>query len=71
MCIRDSYDTTRAVQGVLQKYKELKDMVSSMTDQDIWRLNRVGIDTNKVYAEKFGIPQSTAITCVKPSGTVS
>ena len=34
-------------------------------------LKQIAIDTNKVYAEKFGIPQSTAITCVKPSGTVS
>ena len=34
-------------------------------------LKQVAIDTNKVYADKFGIPQSTAITCVKPSGTVS
>ena len=32
------------------KYKELKDMVSSMTDQDIWRLNRGGHDPHKVYA---------------------
>jgi ribonucleoside-triphosphate reductase len=34
-------------------------------------LKRVAIDTNKEWAEKLGIPQSTAITCVKPSGTVS
>ena len=27
--------------------------------------------TNKEWAEKLGIPKSTAITCVKPSGTVS
>ncbi|PCI90305.1 ribonucleoside-triphosphate reductase [Candidatus Kaiserbacteria bacterium] len=27
--------------------------------------------TNKKYATKFGIPQSSATTCVKPSGTVS
>lgn len=26
---------------------------------------------NKVWADKIGIPQSTAITCVKPEGTVS
>ena len=32
------------------KYKELRDMVSSMTDQDIWRLNRGGHDPHKVYA---------------------
>jgi ribonucleoside-diphosphate reductase alpha chain len=29
------------------------------------------IKTNKKYAERFGVNQSTAITCVKPSGTVS
>ncbi len=26
---------------------------------------------NKEYAKRFGINQSTAVTCVKPSGTVS
>ena len=34
-------------------------------------LRQVAIDTNAEWAEKFGIPQSAAITCVKPSGTVS
>jgi len=34
-------------------------------------LKQVAIATNKEYAEKFGIPVSAAITCVKPSGTVS
>ena len=34
-------------------------------------LRQVAIDTNKEWAEKLNIPQSTAITCVKPSGTVS
>ncbi len=29
------------------------------------------IKTNKKYAERFGINESTAITCVKPSGTTS
>lgn len=29
------------------------------------------VETNKIWAEKLGIPQSTATTCVKPSGTVS
>ncbi len=29
------------------------------------------IKTNKKYAKKLGIPQSSAATCVKPSGTVS
>jgi ribonucleoside-diphosphate reductase alpha chain len=34
-------------------------------------LKQIAIDTNKVWAEMLGIPQSAAITCVKPSGTVS
>jgi ribonucleoside-diphosphate reductase alpha chain len=31
----------------------------------------VSVDTNKEWAEKLGIAQAAAITCVKPSGTVS
>ena len=34
-------------------------------------LKETAIEVNKRYAEQLGIPQSTAITCVKPSGTVS
>ena len=32
------------------KYPELKEMVTNMTDEDIWRLNRGGHDPHKVYA---------------------
>lgn len=32
------------------KYPELKAMVTNMTDQDIWRLNRGGHDPHKIYA---------------------
>ena len=35
------------------------------------KLREVAIETNKKYAKKFGVPASTCITCVKPSGTVS
>ncbi len=35
------------------------------------KLKEKAIETNKDLSEKLGIPQSTAITCVKPSGTVS
>ena len=35
------------------------------------RMKQIAIDTNKKYAKRFGIEESTAITCVKPSGTVS
>jgi len=34
-------------------------------------LRQVAVDTNKEWASKIGITQSAAITCVKPSGTVS
>jgi len=35
------------------------------------RLRNVAVATNAEWAERLGIPVSTAITCVKPSGTVS
>ena len=35
------------------------------------RLREVAVETNKEYADRLGIPTSAAITCVKPSGTVS
>jgi ribonucleoside-diphosphate reductase alpha chain len=34
-------------------------------------LREIAVETNKFYAEKIGINPSAAITCVKPSGTVS
>ena len=35
------------------------------------KLKQVAVDTNVIWADILGIPVSTAITCVKPSGTVS
>ncbi|OGI74594.1 ribonucleoside-triphosphate reductase [Candidatus Nomurabacteria bacterium RIFCSPHIGHO2_02_FULL_41_18] len=35
------------------------------------KMKLAAIETNKKYAKRFGIEQSTCITCVKPSGTVS
>ncbi len=35
------------------------------------KLKERAIEINKEYAERFGVNQSTCITCVKPSGTVS
>ena len=42
-------------------------------DLEKWltEMRDVAIKTNKEWADKLGINQSTAITCVKPSGTVS
>jgi ribonucleoside-triphosphate reductase (thioredoxin) len=34
-------------------------------------LRHTAINTNRDWAERLGIPQSAAITCIKPSGTVS
>lgn len=44
---------------------------SEALGQILEELKREAIHTNKVWAEKLNIPQSSAITCVKPSGTVS
>ena len=43
------------------------------TDLEKWltEMKGVAIETNKEWSEKLGINQSVAITCVKPSGTVS
>jgi len=35
------------------------------------RLREVAVATNAEWADRLGIPRSAAITCVKPSGTVS
>ena len=34
-------------------------------------LRDAAVETNKMFAAQIGIPQSAAVTCVKPSGTVS
>lgn len=35
------------------------------------KLKKEAIKINKIYAKRFGVNESTSITCVKPSGTVS
>jgi len=35
------------------------------------RIRDIVIETNKLWADRLGVNQSTATTCVKPSGTVS
>ena len=44
---------------------------SDKTEQWLEELKDVAVKTNKKWAAKLGINQSVAITCVKPSGTVS
>lgn len=35
------------------------------------KFREIAVETNKEWAEKLGVAQSTSITCVKPSGTIS
>ena len=45
------------------KDKNLKELLKDLRTK--------AVETNKIWAKKLGINQSVAITCVKPSGTVS
>jgi ribonucleoside-diphosphate reductase alpha chain len=40
-------------------------------DKTLEHLRNIAIATNAEWADRLGIPRSAAITCVKPSGTVS
>jgi ribonucleoside-diphosphate reductase alpha chain len=40
-------------------------------NETLAHLRQVAVDTNAEWANRLGIPVSAAITCVKPSGTVS
>ena len=55
-----SYDKKKEVQAILDQLPTLLTM-----------LKEICIDTNKKVAKQLGIKPSAAITCVKPSGTVS
>ena len=55
-CVDGEYQAFKANDGeyvrekFFGKYPKLKDLVSTMTDRDIWKLNRGGHDPHKVYA---------------------
>lgn len=53
----------------------MDNLLTSTNDDNLKKLltelKEVAIEENARLAEQIGIPQSTAITCVKPSGTVS
>ena len=40
-------------------------------DKTLEHLRETAVNANYMWADRLGIPQSTSITCVKPSGTVS
>jgi pyruvate dehydrogenase E1 component len=55
-CVDGEYQTFKSHDGAyvrkhfFGKYPELAEMVSNMSDDDIWRLNRGGHDPHKMYA---------------------
>ena len=55
-CVDGEYQTFKSRDGAyvrkhfFGKYPELAEMVATMSDDDIWRLNRGGHDPHKVYA---------------------
>ena len=59
--------------GILDNYVALPWVENSRKEliNNLNTLRSVAVQTNKEWSGKLGIPQSTAITCVKPSGTVS
>ena len=55
-CVDGEYQTFKSKDGAyvrkhfFAKYPELLEMVATMSDDDIWRLNRGGHDPHKIYA---------------------
>ena len=47
------------------------DNLEVLSDENLLYLREVVIETNKEWANRLNINQSAAVTCVKPSGTVS
>ncbi len=52
------------------KYPELLDLVSQMTDKDVWKLNRGGHDPHKVYAAYYKAMQNTGSPTVILAKTI-
>jgi ribonucleoside-diphosphate reductase alpha chain len=50
---------------------KFKNDEEALLSEVLEELKQVAIDTNKEFADALGISHSAAITCVKPSGTVS
>lgn len=49
----------------------IMDRVPALDVEELRQLQEMAVETNKEMAEMLGIPQSAAVTTVKPSGTVS
>ena len=55
----------------IMDHEILGDPTSDVLSKWLEEMRDVSIETNKEWAAKLGVNQSVAITCVKPSGTVS
>jgi len=75
-CVDGEYQVFKAKGGsyvrekFFGKYPELKELVSSMTDKDIWKLNRGGHDPHKVYAAYDAAMQNTGSPTVILAKTI-
>ncbi|MDB2353663.1 pyruvate dehydrogenase (acetyl-transferring), homodimeric type [Candidatus Pelagibacter bacterium] len=75
-CVDGEYQAFKAKGGTyvreefFGKYPELRELVSSMTDKDIWRLNRGGHDPHKVYTAYSAAMQNTGSPSVILAKTI-
>ena len=75
-CVDGEYQAFKAKGGsyvrekFFGKYPELQELVSSMTDKDIWRLNRGGHDPHKVFAAYHSAMQNTGSPTVILAKTI-
>ena len=75
-CVDGEYQAFKAKGGAyvrerfFGKYPELSELVSSMTDKDVWKLNRGGHDPHKVYAAYHSAVKNTGSPTVIIAKTV-
>jgi pyruvate dehydrogenase E1 component len=75
-CVDGEYQAFKAKGGAyvkdkfFGKYPQLKELVSSMTDKDVWKLNRGGHDPHKVYAAYYAAMQNKGSPTVIIAKTV-
>ncbi|MDA9073113.1 pyruvate dehydrogenase (acetyl-transferring), homodimeric type [Pelagibacteraceae bacterium] len=75
-CVDGEYQVFKAKGGsyvrdkFFGKYPELQELVSSMTDKDIWKLNRGGHDPHKVYAAYNAAMENTGSPTVILAKTI-
>jgi len=75
-CVDGEYQNFKSKDGAyvrehfFGKYPELKNMVSNLSDEDVWRLNRGGHDPHKVYAAYHAAVQHTGQPTVILAKTV-